>query len=398
MRLSKTDWVLALDRYLGGMLVILCRMLLPLAARFRRVGGGPVKEIVVSKFVGLGSILLTQRLLLSLRESCPGSRIVFLTFDMNEPLLRRFGDLVQEVVLIDTRAVGSFILSSIRAIMRLARKEVDWYFDVEFFSRYSALMCFFSNPRASVGYESLTLSSRTSLYSHPAKFHAGISMSENFVNQVRTTGLAVNGNGSCPALTLPEDSIRRTRAQMEAEGLLPDRFIIFNANASDALGGFRRWPREKWVELVCLASRSFPFPIVFPGLSEDKKYVDGILQKIDSGGLSNGGVRNVAGLFDLEGYLALISMSRLVVTVDSGTSHFSVSLKKPTVILFGPETPLLYGYQLKFCRTVYEGLYCSPCYNIYNGKRAVCRNQNRCMTSIDAERVLDEMKGLLADA
>ena len=391
MKRTRTDIVLDLDRYLCGFFVFFCRLIKPLVTRFRPFQKESVKEIVVAKYVGLWSILLTQKLLLTLRENFPEAKITFLTFDMNERLLALMNHLVDHVLVVKTSSAGALIRSSFKAVSLLKKRRIDLYFDLEFFSRFSAIMCFFSQPRTAVGYESLVLSSRTSLYNYPAKLISYVHMSENFTNQARTLGLKVIESVDCPTIKLADLLVEQTRKKIGSFGLSSREFIIFNANTSEAARHLRRWSDEKWARLAEFTLKKKGAPIVFTGLSEDRGLVENIISSIRQQG-SDSLVYNFAGKLDLHEFFALLSLSRLVVTVDSGAAHFAISLKKPTVILFGPEWPGLYGYQIPYCRMVYKAVFCSPCYNIHHGKKVICRNENRCMTTITPEEVFKEME------
>lgn len=391
---GRTDFALLTDHYLCGALVYACALMRKLFVRFEPFRRDRVREIVVSKYVGLGSILLTQKLLAALRREFPEARITFLTFDLNRRLLSYFREWVDDVVLVRTSPSPAIVPSTFRAAARLRRRRIDLFLDVEFFSRYSALMCFLSGPRTSVGYESLLLWHRTSVYSHPAKFVSQAHVSENFVNVLRTLGVEVPARDEwAPCLTLPEAESGPAEKKIRDAIGTAGAFLVFNPSTSDALGGYRKWPAERWAELARLALESGAgLPIVFTGLREDAPAVEAILGRL---GGTEGRVWNLAGRLDLAEYLTLIRMSRLVVTVDSGTSHAAAALGKPAVVLFGPEWPGLYGYKGTGSRTVYKALYCSPCYNIHYGKKIVCHNENRCMTTISASEVFDRVRELL---
>lgn len=65
----------------------------------------------------------------------------------------------------------------------------------------------------------------------------------------------------------------------------------------------------------------------------------------------------------------------------------------PSVVLFGPETPRLFG-PLGAAHVVYQDLACSPCVNVFN-HRFSPRDNNVCMTSISVETVLGEVHRIL---
>ncbi len=392
MKFQKTNLALELDRYVCGALVIFFHLLKPLVTRFEKIDLKEVREIVVSKFVGLGSIVLTQKLLYSLRKLFPKARITFVTFDMSQEVLKFMGEYLDDIVVVRTESLGSFVTSSFEAVRLLKKRKVDLYFDLEFFSRYSALISFFSSPKKSVGFESLVLFSRTSMYSHPAKFIPMIHIRENFINQLRTLGFEPVPGLDYPEIRLSQDLVERVRQKIKEKNLSENGFIVFNPSASEA-GTYRVWSKEKWTELTRRAVSSVSSPVVFTGLAKDKPFVQSVMAELREAGHS---VHDFTGLFSLEEFFGLLFLSRVVVTVDTGTPHFAIGMKKPTVILFGPESPERYGYTLPYCRNVYKRIFCSPCYNVHHGNKVLCRNENRCMTTIEPEEVMKEMTELLS--
>jgi len=106
------------------------------------------------------------------------------------------------------------------------------------------------------------------------------------------------------------------------------------------------------------------------------------------------GVPEITGA--LRELLALYSMATLMVTNDSGPAHFASLLQLPTVVLFGPETPRLYGPMGNAHKDLYAEFACSPCVSVYNGKKSPC-TENRCLKEITVDQVLKEALVLLSE-
>ena len=66
-----------------------------------------------------------------------------------------------------------------------------------------------------------------------------------------------------------------------------------------------------------------------------------------------------------------------------------------TIVLFGPETPALYGPLGKNSHVLWSGLACSPCINPFNHRISPCVD-NVCMQSISVADVLTKVRELLA--
>lgn len=99
-------------------------------------------------------------------------------------------------------------------------------------------------------------------------------------------------------------------------------------------------------------------------------------------------VHNVAGDLALDGLLALLERSRLLITNDSGPMHMAMSLRTPILALFGPVNPEHYFVPAQGrARILYHRVYCSPCVHHFN--QAPCNGDNVCMKLISVAEVLD---------
>jgi ADP-heptose:LPS heptosyltransferase len=87
---------------------------------------------------------------------------------------------------------------------------------------------------------------------------------------------------------------------------------------------------------------------------------------------------------------ALYHLAHVMVTNDSGPGHFSSVTPLPTIVLFGPETPALYG-SLGKSIPIFAGLACSPCVSAANHRKTPCTN-NLCMQAITVPQVMSAMK------
>jgi ADP-heptose:LPS heptosyltransferase len=85
----------------------------------------------------------------------------------------------------------------------------------------------------------------------------------------------------------------------------------------------------------------------------------------------------------------------LLIANDGGPGHFAAVTPIPFLVLFGPETPLLYGSLGKRGRCLTAGLPCSPCLTAYNHRDSPCDGDNQCMRRITPESVLAEARLLL---
>ena len=79
-------------------------------------------------------------------------------------------------------------------------------------------------------------------------------------------------------------------------------------------------------------------------------------------------------------------MADVLVTNDSGPGHFSSMTDITSIVLFGPETPDVFGPLGPHTHVVRSNLACSPCVNVYNHRFSPCTN-NVCMQQIEVDEV-----------
>ena len=169
----------------------------------------------------------------------------------------------------------------------------------------------------------------------------------------------------------------------------PRALVLLNANASDLLP-LRRWADANYVALAKRILELSPdvFIAFTGGPAEAAKTAD-IAKSVGSDRAFS-----TAGKTTLRELLALYNLADVLVTNDSGPAHFATLTDVNTVVLFGPETPRLFGVLLPRCRTITAGLACSPCVSATNNRQTSCRD-NVCMKSISVETVLEAVSEAL---
>jgi ADP-heptose:LPS heptosyltransferase len=98
---------------------------------------------------------------------------------------------------------------------------------------------------------------------------------------------------------------------------------------------------------------------------------------------------NFAGQVSFAELPALYSLADVMVTNDSGPGHFSSVTDLHTVVLFGPETPALYG-SLGKSIPITAQLACSPCVSAANHRKTPC-SDNVCMQAISVGQVMEKV-------
>lgn len=375
-----------IDTYMGGLLCLA----LEVNERLRRMLSGnkkpivPPKKILVTKYLGMGSILLATPMLRKLKSAFPESRITFLTFESNVSFAKQI-PLIDETLSLRTSSFMSFIKDLLDVLYRIRRERFDVVFDLEFFPRFSTIVSYLSGAPVRIGYY-LPKLWRGNLLTHHIHFNPHRHVTEVLAAQLEPYGIKVTDFSLTPP-AVKQEKIKRVSMLLREKGLKEGESIItVNVNASD-LSIERRWPKESFLELIkeIVRSREGVW-IVLVGSKGEAEYVRTVYEAIPEE--ASGRVMNLSGGLDIEEFTALLKTSALLITNDSGPLHIASSLGTPTVSFFGPESPSFYGPGGKRNTVFYAGIYCSPCLNVYNAKTAMCKGNNLCMKEIKPSEVI----------
>jgi ADP-heptose:LPS heptosyltransferase len=103
----------------------------------------------------------------------------------------------------------------------------------------------------------------------------------------------------------------------------------------------------------------------------------------------------MAGQTSMPELLTLYHAADVLVTNDSGPGHFSSLTPVHAIVLFGPETPRLFGPLSPTHTVIWKELACSPCVSVFNHRLSPCRN-NVCMQAIGVDEVFDAVAAALS--
>lgn len=356
----------------------------PLLGR-RRDAGEPPRRILFAKFWGLGSIVLASGAVRAARAAFPEARVDMLTLDANREVCDHLG-LFDAVRTVRVDRWGRFAADSARTLAGLRRARYDAVVDLELFAYVSALAGAATGAPRRVGFDKAA----RALFTETARFDPRRHVVESF----RALSEAFAGPSPAFALSVPrsEAAAASVAAKLAAAGVGPrDPVVAMNVNASP-LAFERRWERAKFADLAARLSARFGAHVALTGSTSERDYVAGL-----SGDLrAPAAVANLAGRLSFAELVALLDRADVVVTNDSGPLHVASALDRPTVALFGPETPARYGPLASRRLVVYAGLACSPCMSVENRKTVSCRYDALCMRSIAVDDVWARVEPFVA--
>jgi heptosyltransferase II len=151
-------------------------------------------------------------------------------------------------------------------------------------------------------------------------------------------------------------------------------------------GPTKRWPTEHFAVLAQkLITENLSIQIVILGSESD--HVLG--QEITSHSTQAGKIHNWCGNTSLDEAIALIGMSKVVISNDSGLMHIAAALQTPQVAIFGSSDPAHTPPLSNKAKVIWLNMPCSPCH-----KRICPLGHLRCLKDILPEQVLATLNTL----
>ena len=388
------------DRWIGAPL---CAILTLLRRTFESaVPRGPhqVRRILFVKFAEQGSTVLAYPAILRAIDMVGRENVYFVVFEDNRFILDAMEVIPAEnVITIATNSPFGLALSALRAVRRIRKLPIDAVVDMEFLTRFSAMLSFTTGAKIRVGFHTFFGDGpyRGDLMTHRLLYNPHLHTSEMFEAMVEaltrdpmvlpTFAFKPSANQPFPRFRPSLSEVAEIDALLQREnpriGSAP--LILLNPNSSDLLP-LRRWPAMRYVELARRLLEHYPD--LFIGVTGSG--AEAIPNNSLANEVGSSRVIPLAGKTTLRQVLALYARSEILVTNDSGPAHFASMTPIRVVTLFGPETPALFAARSPDTTVLWAGIACSPCVNAYNNRQSVCRN-NLCMQAITVDDVFEKV-------
>ncbi len=368
---------------------------------------GDPEKVLFIELSEMGSAILADPAMRKMQQAGP-VELYFLIFKSNAASLRLLNT-IPEAHIFTIRADGLLTLTvdSLRFLFWVRQQGIDTVIDLELFSRYSALLTGLSGAVNRIGFHAFHNEGlyRGDLLTHRVAYNPHLHIAKNFIALVNA---ALADRKELPfSKTLIDDSeIRLARAEVSENAIAAmqdrihgeyplydqqrHRIVLINPNASDLLPQ-RRWMPDYFVAVMrALLADSDEVLVLITGAPAEREEAEILKQRV-----GHARCINFAGRQRLEELPALYRIAAMMLTNDSGPGHFSAVTDLRTFVIFGPETPRLYG-SLGNSTPIYAGLACSPCVSAANHRKTPCTD-NVCLQVIKPAVVLESLRAALQE-
>jgi ADP-heptose:LPS heptosyltransferase len=395
-----------LDRWVGTPLTAFLSGVYWLWRRVvRRPGNPAIERILFIELSEMGSAILADPAMRRARELFPRASLHFLIFARNRQSLDILGTIARDhTITLREDNLWVLALDTVRALWRLRRLRVDLVVDLELFSRFTSMLSLLSGAPLRSGFHRFHNEGlyRGSYLTHPVQYNPHQHMAKNFLALVHAAAedrdvvphtkrhfedweveLAPYRDEGASALL--------RRRLVEAFPILErtPKWVILNPNASELMP-LRKWPLASFAELARRLLVDPDVAVLVTGALAEKGDAQHIL-----GVAKSERVIDLTGFTRLDELPALYRICLMMLTNDSGPAHFAAPTGIRTWVLFGPETPTLYGALNPNAAFFFKGLSCSPCVSASNHRASPCTD-NQCMKQITVDEVYETLRPHLA--
>ena len=398
----------AIDHWVG---VPLCALVSPLVALVDRIKSlftptlEAPKKLLFIELSEMGSAILVDPAMRNAQAR--GAELFFLIFKSNRASLSLLNTVKPEnIFTIDSSSLGGLIKDTLRFLWIARCHKIDTVIDLELFSRFTALLTGLCGAQRRVGYHIFQGEGlwRGTMLTRKVHYNPHIHITKNFLSLIHAA-YAKEIEVPFSKIQILDSEVRLEQAiidtqvknavlerivKLASSAGIPfahgrQRLILINPNASDLLPQ-RRWAQARFSELIQSIAKRYPDDLILiTGSPAEIAYVETVRS-----------VANVAHALNFAGQVsfselpALYTLSDVMVTNDSGPGHFSAVTPLRTIVLFGPETPALYG-SLGNSISITANLACSPCVSAANHRKTPCHN-NVCMQAISVKQVMEKVE------
>lgn len=407
----RTTTIRFLDYWLG---VPACGFLSLLRSIRRSLGGKPAgpgeggpRRILFLKFIEQGATVLAQDAVARAARAVGRDNLFFCVFESNRAILDLLDTVpAGNILVIRDQRLTTFVADYLAAAWAVRRRGINTVIDMEFFSRASAIFAFMTGAAIRVGLHRFTgeLPYRGDLMTHRVQYlpHLHISLLYSvlveaaFQDPAELPMLKVplaqiaSAPAALPRFVPTAAELQQMHSRLGTGETSP--IVVLNPNASDLLP-LRKWQGPRFVLLAQRIHAAYPNAlIVLTGASSERGAVEQLCSEINLPRTVS-----VAGQTTLRELLTLYTIADVLVTNDSGPGHFASLTPVHAVVMFGPETPRLFGSLAPATTLIWKELACSPCVSVFNHRLSPCRN-NVCMQLITVDEVFEAVRAAVASS
>lgn len=346
------------------------------------------EKILIIRLSAIGDVVDVLPALRCLRSNFPKSRIFWLVEDRASAILYDHPDL-DEVIVFPRKKWQHEVLKAKKVIRTLSdilsfyRKLHDEHYDLvlDFQGNLkSGIMNLITGTENRVGFGKGFCKEFNYLFTKYKVFpqHKREHRIDKNLSLLKGIGFKVKfQNPEFPISRLDQEYISKFVDENNKRSI---PLIIVNPCTSE-YGSYKRWPALNYARLTDMIMETHDVKVIFIWGPNELEIVNAIISYMKQKAL-------VSCKTTIKQLIELIRRADLYIGGDTGPLHIASTLCIPTVAIFGPKDPILYGPYHENTAIINKGLPCSPC------RDRTCSDPE-CLTTILPEEVFQEVNKLM---
>jgi ADP-heptose:LPS heptosyltransferase len=393
----------SVDYWVGIPLCLAVTLVERVRAALTRTPHTPPARLLLIELSEMGSAVLAYPAIREAADRLGRDNVWFMIFERNREGVAVLGIIPDDhIVTVSDRSFGDFVKTLWRGLARCRAARIDTAVDLELFSRCTALLTWLCGARIRSGFSAYRNEGlyRGRFFTHPVLYTPHHHMTRAYLTLVRAAFVESTDDEPLLKTTVNPGAVTLPRPQVAPDvaksvdvligTAASSRRIVF-FNPDPGLLPLREWPDRHFARLARLLVDTYPDVVVaVVGVARANALAQRILRELPADRALNltGRTRTLVELIEL------LRRGAALVTIDSGPAHFSGLTDIFRVVLFGPETPLLYAPTGANVAIGYSNLSCSPCFSAANHRTSSCTD-NQCLKQIAPEHVFELLRDAL---
>ncbi len=329
-------------------------------------------NILVVNVNWLGDAIFSTPVFKALKKTYPKARISCLAVPRVKEVLLHC-PYIDEIIVYDEKGEHWYPWAKLKLVFLLRQKKFDAAFLLHR-SLTRAFLVYLAGIPLRVGYKT----SKPSFFlTRAIEIDENLHRMDHYAKILKDEAIAVE---DAYELAIPEEDVKKMQTTLSAQGIEPDDYlVVVNAGGNWDL---KRWPYERFAQLIARLVRNFHVKVVIPGADKDLGLAHSIAR------LSGVDPVVLAGSTGLKELLALFKRADCVISNDTGPLHLAASVGTDVIALFGPTRPQITGPKGRGRAVVlYKEIGCNkaPCYHLS------C-SHNECMHAITVDHVCEALQ------
>jgi heptosyltransferase-2 len=341
-----------------------------------KIQGAEIERVVVRGVNWVGDAVMTVPALRELRRVLPRAHITLATRPWAEGLFAG-ADFLDDLLIYDRRP------RDLRAVARQTREWRSRRFDLALLFQNAfeaALIAAAARVPLRVGYAT---DGRRALLTHALPVPPWRGERHEvfyYLNLVARLEEALRGasqvEGREPrlALNISEERKARAREFLSSQGVDLNRLLVAICPGSTNSRA-KRWPAERFATLADRFIAEAGANVLLVGSPDELEVSREVEKRMRQRPVT------LTGRTDLAQAVAILSLADILVTNDTGPSHISAALGRPTLVIFGPTDPRTTRPFSPLAEIIRHPPECAPC------MLRDCPIDHRCMTAISPDEV-----------